>query len=264
MATAMLAAGLVLGSLGGGIVGAQLAGQKAPAPATTAQSRTAASTSPAATAAASGSAATALSASAIYRQASPGVVTSSTEVASFRGTQGEATGSGVVVDKQGDILTNAHVVAGAQQITVTFSDGQTARGQVSGVDNSRDLAVVKVSVSQDRLHPVTLGDSSRVQVGDQALAIGSPFGLAGTLTEGIVSGLNRTSTAQNGRGLTGLIQTDAAINPGNSGGALLNSQGALIGINESIQSPVEGNVGVGFAVPINSAKQLLPSLEQGT
>jgi putative serine protease PepD len=168
------------------------------------------------------------------------------------------------VDKQGDILTNAHVVSGAQQIAITFSDGQTARAQVAGIDNSRDLAVVKVSVSQDRLHPVTMGDSSTVQVGDEALAIGSPFGLSGTLTEGIISGLNRTSTAQNGRGLTGLIQTDAAINPGNSGGALLNGQGALIGINESIQSPVEGNVGVGFAVPINVAKQLLPSLEQGT
>jgi putative serine protease PepD len=264
MAVAMLAAGLVLGSLGGGIVAAQLVGHQAPA--TTAQSRTASSTSTAPTAATAtgGSTANALSPSAVYRQASPGVVTISTEVTSFRGTLGEATGSGVVVDKQGDILTNAHVVAGAQQITITFSDGQTARGQVAGVDNSRDLAVVKVSVSQDRLHPVTLGDSSRVQVGDEALAIGSPFGLAGTLTEGIISGLNRTSTAQNGRGLTGLIQTDAAINPGNSGGALLNSQGALIGINESIQSPVEGNVGVGFAVPINSAKQLLPSLEQGT
>ncbi len=169
-----------------------------------------------------------------------------------------------MVDKQGDILTNAHVVSGAQQITISFSDGQTTRGQVAGVDNSRDLAVVKVSVSQDRLHPLTLGDSSTVQVGDQALAIGSPFGLWGRLTSGIISGLHRTSTAQNGRGLTGLIQTDAAINPGNSGGALLNSQGAVIGINESIESPVEGNVGVGFAVPINTAKHLLPALEQST
>ena len=262
MATAMLAAGLVVGSLGGGILGAQLVDRQA---ATPAQSRSAiSSAATAATAAATGSGSTSLSMSAIYQQAAPGVVTISTEVSGFRGIVGQATGSGVVVDKQGDILTNAHVVLGAQQITITFSDGQTATGQVAGVDNSRDLAVVKVSVSQDQLHPVTLGDSSTVQIGDEALAIGSPFGLSGTLTAGIISGLNRTSTAQNGRGLSGLIQTDAAINPGNSGGALLNGQGAVIGINESIQSPVEGNVGVGFAVPINAAKQLLPSLEQGT
>ncbi|HYR13054.1 MAG TPA: trypsin-like peptidase domain-containing protein, partial [Mycobacterium sp.] len=174
----------------------------------------------------------------------------------------QAEGSGIVVDKQGDILTNAHVVAGASQVRVTFSDGHTTSGQVKGVDQSADLAIVLV-VASDQLHPLTKGNSDTLQVGDTALAIGSPFGLQGTFTAGIISGLNRGTTAPNGRALTGMIQTDAPINPGNSGGALLDGKGQLIGINDSIQSPVEGNVGVGFAIPINRASSLLPSLEKG-
>jgi len=133
---------------------------------------------------------------------------------------------------------------------------------VVGVDQSADLAVVLVAAS-DQLHPLTKGNSDTLQVGDTALAIGSPFGLQGTFTAGIISGLNRGTTAPNGRALTGMIQTDAPINPGNSGGALLDGKGQLIGINDSIQSPVEGNVGVGFAIPINRASTLLPSLEKG-
>jgi S1-C subfamily serine protease len=232
---------------GGGAVGAAIA-----------------SHSPAATAVAAAPVVQPGSLAAIYQQAAPGVVTISTETTGTRTRSfGEATGSGIVVDNQGDILTNAHVVASARQITVTFSDGRSAPGQVRGVDASNDLAVVKVSVAQDQLHPLTLGNSDTVQVGDTALAIGAPFGLSGTLTAGIISGLNRSTTAPSGRALTGMIQTDAPINPGNSGGALLNGQGALIGINDSIESPIQGSVGVGFAIPINTAKRLLPDLEKG-
>jgi S1-C subfamily serine protease len=167
------------------------------------------------------------------------------------------------MDKQGDILTNAHVVDGASSVQVSFSNGQRTTGQVKGVDQSADLAVVKVSVSQDQLHPLAKGNSDTLQVGDTALAIGAPFGLQGSFTAGIISGLNRTTQAPNGRALTGMIQTDAPINPGNSGGALLDDRGQLIGINDSIDSPVEGNVGVGFAIPVNRANSLLGPLENG-
>jgi putative serine protease PepD len=255
MAAAMLAAGLVVGSIGGGAIGATLASHRntsgTTANATVASGVAAPAPSPG-------------SFAAIYQQTVPGVVTISTEIA--RGgarSFSQAEGSGIVVDKNGDILTNAHVVAGASQIQVTFSDGHTTTGQVKGVDQSADLAVVKVSVSPDQLHPLAIGNSDLLQVGDTALAIGAPFGLQGSFTAGIISGLNRGTTAPNGRALTGMIQTDAPINPGNSGGALLNAQGQVIGINDSIESPVAGNVGVGFAIPINAAKQLLSTLEGG-
>ena len=256
MAAAMLAAGLVVGSVAGGAVGAILVshrptGNSANAVATVAPGVVAPAPSPG-------------SFAAIYQQTKDGVVTITTSIA--RGgarSFSQAEGSGIVVDKQGDILTNAHVVAGTTQVQVTFSDGHTATGQVKGADQSADLAVVLVSVSPDQLHPLAKGNSDTLQVGDTALAIGSPFGLQGTFTAGIISGLNRGTTAPNGRALTGMIQTDAPINPGNSGGALLDGQGQLIGINDSIQSPVEGNVGVGFAIPINRATTLLPSLEKG-
>ena len=256
MAAAMLAAGLVVGSIGGGAVGATLASHRNTGSATNANATGAS--------AAAAPAPSPGSFSAIYQQTVPGVVMISTEIA--RGgarSFSQAEGSGIVVDQQGDILTNAHVVAGATQIQVTFNDGHTATGQVKGVDQSADLAVVKVSVSQDQLHPLAIGDSDTLQVGDTALAIGAPFGLQGSFTAGIISGLNRGTTAPNGRALTGMIQTDAPINPGNSGGALLDGRGQLIGVNDSIQSPIEGNVGVGFAIPINRVKTLLPSLEKG-
>jgi S1-C subfamily serine protease len=255
MAAAMLAAGLVVGSVGGGAIGALLAGHRNT---TSVNSAAVTSAGVAAPAPSPGSFA------AIYQQTAPGVVTISTEIA--RGgarSFSQAEGSGIVADKQGDILTNAHVVAGASQLQVAFSDGHTATGTVKGVDQSADLAVVKVSVSQDQLHPLAIGNSDTLQVGDTALAIGTPFGLQGSFTSGIISGLNRSTTAPNGRALTGMIQTDAPINPGNSGGALLDGRGQLIGINDSIQSPIEGNVGVGFAIPINRAETLLPSLENG-
>jgi serine protease Do len=256
MAVAMLAAGLVAGSIGGGAVGALLASHR----------NTATNTSTNNAPVAAGVAAPAPSPgsfAAIYQQTRDGVVTITTSLSGGGARSfSQAEGSGIVVDKQGDILTNAHVVDSASQVQVTFSDGHTATAQVKGVDQSADLAVVQVSAS-DQLHPLTPGNSDALQVGETALAIGSPFGLQGSFTAGIISGLNRSSTAPTGRALTGMIQTDAPINPGNSGGALLNAQGQLIGINDSIQSPIEGNVGVGFAIPINRAETLLPSLEKG-
>ncbi|TMC43543.1 MAG: PDZ domain-containing protein [Chloroflexi bacterium] len=257
MAAAMLAAGLVIGSIGGGAVGAIVTSQRTTA-STTANGTGTVASGVAAPAPSPGSFA------AIYQQTKDGVVTITTSVSAGGARSfSQAEGSGIVVDTQGDILTNAHVVAGAAQVRVTFSDGRTVTGQVKGADQSADLAVVKVSVSADQLHPIATGNSDALQVGDTALAIGAPFGLSGTFTAGIISGLNRSTTAPNQRALTGMIQTDAPINPGNSGGALLDGRGQLIGVNDSIQSPVEGNVGIGFAIPINRAKSLLPSLEQG-
>jgi S1-C subfamily serine protease len=256
MAAAMLAAGLVVGSIGGGAVGALVASHR--------NTATNPGTNPGTIAAGVGAPAPSPgSFAAIYQQVKDGVVTLTTSVSGGGARSfSQAEGSGIVVDKQGDILTNAHVVGSSTQVQVTFSDGHTATAQVKGVDQSADLAVVQVAAS-DQLHPLTAGNSDALQVGDTALAIGSPFGLQGSFTAGIISGLNRSSTAPTGRALTGMIQTDAPINPGNSGGALLDARGQLIGINDSIQSPVEGNVGVGFAIPVNRAESLLPSLEKG-
>jgi len=257
MATAMLAAGLVIGSIGGGAVGAVLANRHTT---NVVSNQTTAGT----TAGVAAPAPSPGSYAAIYQQTKGGVVTITTQV-SGRGFRSfsQAQGSGIEVDKQGDILTNAHVVGGASQVQVQFSNGQTTTGQVKGVDQSADLAVVQISVSQDQLHPLATGNSDTLQVGDTALAIGTPFGLQGSFTAGIISGLNRTTTAPNGRALTGMIQTDAPINPGNSGGPLLDARGQLIGVNDSIDSPVEGNVGVGFAIPVNRATSLLKPLETG-
>ena len=198
----------------------------------------------------------------IYQQVSPGVVTITATVSSGRGS-GQAIGSGIVLDTNGNILTNAHVIAGARQIQVTFSDGRTVNATLVGSNTSADLAVIRVSVAASSLHPVTLGNSDSVRVGDAVYAIGSPFGLSGSLSQGIVSNLKQSGATSVGN-LSGLIQTDAAINPGNSGGPLVNAQGEVIGVNTSIESPVDGNVGVGFAIPINQVKQLLSGLEGGS
>jgi putative serine protease PepD len=249
--TVLVALLVLAGGLGGGALGAQAVISRLPA--------TSVASSPAASAASNIVSAQPLSAAALYKQAAPGVVTITTEVAR-RGRVGEGTGSGIVLDTTGNILTNAHVIAGASQIQVSFSDGKTVAATVAGSNTAADLAVVHVSVAASSLHPVPLGDSNAVRVGDAVYAIGAPFGLAETMTAGIVSGLNRSNQAS---GLTGLIQTDAPINPGNSGGALLNTLGQVIGVNDSIESPIAGNVGVGFAIPINAVKQLLNSLEGG-
>jgi putative serine protease PepD len=248
-----LAALTVAGGAGSGAVTAALIGHETqPSAAGTVATTTSTSTN-----------STSTTAAAVYKQDSPSVVTITDIMSGAQGT-GQATGSGIVLDTNGDILTNAHVIAGGRQIQVTFSDGRTVNATVVGSNSSADLAVLKVSVASSSLQPVTLGNSDSVQVGDTVYAIGSPFGLSGTLTEGIVSNLNQSGAGTGGSNLTGLIQTDAAINPGNSGGALVNSQGQVIGINNSIISPVDGNVGVGFAIPINQVKSLLSSLEGGS
>jgi serine protease Do len=245
---ALAAALVVVGGVAGGALGAEVILGRTPAPV--------AATSPAASAA---PAQTPSSAAALYKQAVAGIVTITTEVAR-RGQVGEGTGSGIVLDQNGDILTNAHVVAGASQIQVTFNDGRSATATLVNANTRADLAVVRVSVASGGLHPLPLGNSDTVRVGDAVYAIGAPFGLAESMTAGIVSGLNRTDQSS---GRTGLIQTDAPINPGNSGGALLNTQGQVVGVNDSIESPIAGNVGVGFAIPVNVVKQLLASLEGG-
>jgi serine protease Do len=245
---ALAAALVVVGGVAGGALGAEVILGRTPAPV--------AATSPAASAA---PAPAPISAAALYKQAVAGIVTITTEVAR-RGQVGEGTGSGIVLDQNGDILTNAHVVAGASQIQVTFNDGRSATATLVNANTRADLAVVRVSVASGGLHPLPLGNSDTVRVGDAVYAIGAPFGLAESMTAGIVSGLNRTDQSS---GRTGLIQTDAPINPGNSGGALLNTQGQVVGVNDSIESPIAGNVGVGFAIPVNVVKQLLASLEGG-
>jgi putative serine protease PepD len=175
-----------------------------------------------------------------------------------------AQGSGVVVDTRGDILTNQHVVSGATSVRVSFANGRTATAKVVGQDPSSDLAVVRVSVPAGTLHPVPLGSSSSLRVGDWVMAIGNPFGYDRSASEGIVSGLNRRIESPNGFTITGAIQTDAAVNHGNSGGALLDAQGRLVGIPAQIaDSGVDANVGVAFAVPIDTAKQELAKLTAG-
>lgn len=213
---------------------------------------------------ASNSRGTALSAAAIYNQAAVGVVTITTRVQGRFGSTGQGTGSGLIVNTSGDIATNAHVVSGAQQMQVTFSNGQSVAATLVGINSTADLAVVHVSVPASSLHPVTFGNSDSLLIGDTVYAIGAPFGLSESLTAGIISGLHRANNGGRGSIPSNLIQVDAAINPGNSGGALLNSQGQVIGINESIESPVAGNVGVGFAIPSKTVSQLLPSLEGGS
>jgi S1-C subfamily serine protease len=181
--------------------------------------------------------------------------------------EGDATGSGFVVDKQGHIITNAHVVEGADSVQVSFDEsGTTVPAEVKGVDTSSDLAVLKVDPSEVKggVTPVPLGDSSKAQVGDPVIAIGNPFGYSRTVTQGIVSAVQRQIQAPNGFTISNVIQTDAPINPGNSGGPLLDANGRVIGINSQIATGGgQGSVGIGFAVPINTAKKLLPDLKAG-
>jgi len=175
--------------------------------------------------------------------------------------RGTATGSGFVIDGEGHVLTNAHVVDGADDVTVALGeDGETLDAEVIGADTSTDVAVLKVETDADQLHPLALGDSSQVQVGDPVIAIGNPFGLDRTATAGIVSAVQRPINAPDGFTITDAIQTDAPINPGNSGGPLIDSLGRVIGVNSQIESPGGGNVGIGFAVPINTAKEIADQL----
>ncbi|HEV8460295.1 MAG TPA: trypsin-like peptidase domain-containing protein [Gaiellaceae bacterium] len=171
-----------------------------------------------------------------------------------------AEGTGFVYDTKGDIVTNDHVVSGADSLTVKFSDGSTAKATIVGEDPSTDIAVIHVSVDASKLHPLTLGDSSTAQIGDGVVAIGNPFGLDDTVTSGIISALNREITSPDNSPIEGAIQTDAAINHGNSGGPLFNMKGEVIGITSQIQSDSGGNDGVGFAVPSNTVKSIATQL----
>jgi S1-C subfamily serine protease len=172
----------------------------------------------------------------------------------------EGTGSGFVYDKAGHIITNYHVIEGAEELDVTLADGTMVPAQVIGADPYNDLAVIKIDMSPEKLHPVELGTSTDLRVGQRTIAIGNPFGLERTLTTGVISSLGRVIERDNNRPLAQVIQTDAAINPGNSGGPLLNSLGQVIGVNTAIRSPSGGSVGIGFAVPVDTVKRVVPEL----
>jgi S1-C subfamily serine protease len=197
----------------------------------------------------------------VYKKALPSVVNIKSQTVSFDFFYGvvpeEGQGSGFVLDKQGHILTNYHVVANARQVEVTLSSRKSYRAEVIGGDSSMDLAVLKINAPD--LVVATLGDSRNLQVGQKVFAIGNPFGLQGTMTRGIISSI-RPVQEPDGNRIEEAIQTDAAINPGNSGGPLLNSDGEVIGINTMILSPVGQSAGIGFAIPINTAKAVLNDL----
>jgi putative serine protease PepD len=210
----------------------------------------------------------------IYKAANPGVVeitARSSGAASEQGgfpfeqqpQQGQAQGSGFVYDAEGHVITNYHVVADATALEVRFSDGSTYDAELVGSDPSTDLAVLMVDAPADVLHPLDLGDSAEVQIGDGVVAIGSPYGLEETITSGIVSALDRTIESTNGYSIPSTIQTDAAINHGNSGGPLLNAQGEVIGVNSQIESESGGNTGIGFAIPSNTVRAVADQIVSG-
>ncbi|MCL4487282.1 MAG: trypsin-like peptidase domain-containing protein [Chloroflexi bacterium] len=182
------------------------------------------------------------------------------------GQQQQALGSGFVWDTQGDIVTNNHVIDGATQISVVFSDGTTTSGKVVGADPDSDLAVVKVNMPASELHPVQMADPTQIKVGQIAVAIGNPYGEQNTMTAGIISALGRSQPVDNGatQGPTytipDVIQTDAPINPGNSGGVLLNANGQVVGVTQSIESQSGSSAGIGFAIPGEIVQKVIPAL----
>ena len=178
----------------------------------------------------------------------------------YQAVQQEGTGSGVIIDQMGHIITNFHVINGADMISITLADGSIEEGKIVGTDPENDLAVLSFNPKGKTLTTVTFGDSNSLRVGMKVLAIGNPFGLDRTLTQGIVSGLARPLQTEQGFMIRETIQTDAAINPGNSGGALLNSHSELIGINTAIKSPSGGSAGVGFAIPSGTVKRIAEEL----
>ncbi len=211
----------------------------------------------------------------IYQRVNPGVVFISVSKAATQNSPGgSGTGSGFVIDLKGHIVTNNHVVAGADTVEVSFADGTTVPAKVTGRDPYADLAVIQVDMPADKLTPVELGDSNGLLPGQTVIAIGNPFGLAGTMTKGIISAIGRTLPETGDQSTTGtgsfinpeIIQTDAAINPGNSGGPLLDSHGRVIGVNTAIRSTTSvaggqpSNSGIGFAVPVNTIKRVVPAL----
>lgn len=250
---ALLAGAALLGA-GGGVVGFALLGDDAGPVVrnvTVSGTRTAAATGT-------------LSVNSVYEAANHGVVeittTTSTAAAPFGDSQSQALGSGFVFDTSGHIVTNQHVVDGAGTISVRFWNGATYAAKVVGTDPSTDLAVIRVEAPTTLLSPLALGDSGAAEIGDGVVAIGSPFGLEGTVTFGIVSALHRQMTAPNNFSINDTIQTDAAINHGNSGGPLLDLQAKVIGVNAQIKSDSGGNEGVGFAIPSNTVSAIAEQL----
>jgi S1-C subfamily serine protease len=263
---------MLAAAVGGGVTAAMLLGAGAiddgEGDAATTQSSVAGGASPMLSEAAGGG----IGAREIYKRDAPGVVfvraqTLRAEPSPFdvydSPQASESTGSGFVLDEEGLILTNAHVIEAATAVEVTFSDEQTVSATPLGKDLDTDLALLRVEPDGLDLKPLRLGDSSSVEVGDPTVAIGNPYGLERTLTTGVVSALQRRLTAPSGFTIENVIQTDAALNPGNSGGPLLDEEGRVIGINSQIATGGErGSVGIGFAVPVDTAKEVVPQLEQ--
>jgi putative serine protease PepD len=263
--TAPIAAALVLGAGAGAGIYAGVSGDSTSAPARS----TVVASVPAQTAATT----SATSLTQIYKEAAPGVVdivvttSGGSDNGGFfgapSGQSSQAEGSGFVYDDQGDIVTNAHVVDGETAIKVRFQTGKVVNATLVGKDESTDIAVIKVDVPSADLHPLSIGTSKNVQVGQTVAAIGSPFGLPETMTAGIVSAVDRTITAPNNYSISGAIQTDAAINHGNSGGPLLDASGNVIGVNAQIESNSNDNAGVGFAIPIDAIKNVADTVIAG-
>jgi S1-C subfamily serine protease len=256
LALAVVAAALVAGGVSAAVVALDDGGGSTPR-AVTVPAATVTVTTPAATAGGAESA----SWSAIARSAVRGVVKltvrSTVTAETPGGFQGKQTrtalGTGFEIDRSGDIVTNDHVTMGAQKITVHLPDGTAAAGKLVGADPTNDLAVVRIRVAASKLHPLTLGNVRSLELGDPVLAIGTPFGYAGSASAGIVSGFEREIESPNGYTLTDAIQTDAAINHGNSGGPLLDAQGRVVGVNAQLaDSGIDGNVGVAFAIPLDA------------
>jgi len=201
---------------------------------------------------------------AVYEKVADGVVNITSTVLQmdffFNAFPAQGSGSGSIIDVRGNILTNDHVVADARKLEVTLADGSKWPAKLVGSDPDNDLAVIRIEAPREKLKVIPMGDSRNLRIGQKVLAIGNPFGLERTLTTGVVSSLGRTIRSEEGTLMEDIIQTDAAINPGNSGGPLLNSDGEIVGINSAIISPSGGSVGIGFAIPVNTAKRVIPEL----
>ena len=200
-----------------------------------------------------------LSLTEIFEKAEPGVVRVNT-IRNQTASETGGVGSGFVFDKKGHIITNAHVIEGSTKTVVTFLDGRSYNAEIIGMDEYTDIGVIKVNADLKLLNPLSLGDSSNLDVGEPIAAIGNPFGLSGSMTSGIVSQMGRLLPSGSGYSIPDVIQTDAAINPGNSGGPLLNMRGNIVGINTAIQSTTGEFTGVGFAIPSQTVAKIVPTL----